>query len=129
MWVIDLPISIPYGVRKPKKFHLNLNVYRNAPFHQLDDMKKKFAEIVTPLLIDVPPLSKLRIGYYLFPGSLRECDVANICSIVDKFFCDTLKSAGKIEDDNYKLLPMVAYAFGEVDRNNPRVEAMIELID
>jgi len=129
MWSIRLPSSIEYGVRKKKNFHLNLNVYRNASFHLLSDMKVKFGEIVAPLLVDLPEMKQIRISYFLVVGSKREPDVANVCCIVDKFFCDVLTSQGKIPDDNPTHLQMVAYGFGGYEKGNGHVEALIECLD
>lgn len=126
MWTIILPTFIEYGVRKPKNFHLNLNNYRNAPFHQLNDMKVRFSEIAAPRVAHLPPMDQIRISYYLFTGTRKIPDVANVCSIVDKFFCDVLTKQGVIPDDNPSHLSMVAYGFGGYEKGNPRVEAVIE---
>ena len=124
MWTILAPVSVQ--VSKNKKFILNLNQYRNAHHHTLDKAKKEFAEIVKPRLVDLPVFDKIRISYYLFAGTAQKCDVANVCSIVDKFFSDCLTATGRIPDDNYDHLTMVAYGWGGVDRGNARVEAIIE---
>jgi len=129
MWTIALPTSIQYGVRKPKLFHLNLNVYRNAPFHLLSDMKVSFAEIVAPRIAHLPVMHQIRLSYYLVTGTRREPDVANVCCIVDKFFCDVLTKHGKIPDDNPTHLNMVAFGYGGYDKGNARVEVVIERLD
>lgn len=126
MWSIKLPTFIPYGVRKPKKFYLNLNVYRNAPFIQLSEMKVRYKEMVAPLVSHLPAMDMIRISYYLVNGTKREPDVANVCCIVDKFFCDILVTEGKIPDDNPKHLSMVAFGYGGYEKGNPHVEAVIE---
>ena len=126
MWTLNLPTYIPYGVRKVRNFHLNLNVYRNASFHQLNDMKIKFAEQVAPLLTDLPKMEQIRISYWLVTGSKTTPDVANVCCIVDKFFCDVLVKEGVIPDDKPEYLSMVAFGYGGYDKGNPRVEAVIE---
>lgn len=116
-------------MRKPKNFHLNLNVYRNAPFHLLSDMKVKFSEIVAPLIAHLPSMNQIRISYYLVTGTRREPDVANVCCIVDKFFCDVLTKEGKIPDDNPAHLQMVAFGYGGYEKGNAYVEAVIERLD
>lgn len=126
MWTIELPSSLQYGVRKPKLFHLNLNVYRNAPFHLLSDMKVLFSEIVAPRVDHLPSMDQIRLSYYLITGTRREPDVANVCCIVDKFFCDVLTKQGKIPDDNPDHLSMVAFGFGGYEKGNARVEVVIE---
>lgn len=69
---------------------------------------------------------KVQITYTLYPKTKRLTDVSNVCSVVDKFFCDALVKMGKLEDDNYLFLPKVIYQFGEVDKDNPRVDIEIQ---
>lgn len=126
MWEVSVPITVQ--VSKHKRWSLNLNQYRNTHHQTLAKAKIKFAAIVHPLLIGIPYITKARISYILYPGTAAECDVANVCSIVDKFFSDVLVSAGKLPDDNYKFLVATAYGFGEIDRINPRVDVIIEAL-
>jgi len=56
------------------------------------------------------------------------CDISNVLSIHDKFFCDALVELGKLPDDNYKYIPEVKYVFREVDKLNPRVDIYIDPI-
>ena len=123
MWTITLPLAVPVSTKK--WMMLNLNVYRNAHYRDLDKAKKGFADRVFPLVRDLPKLDKVLIAYSLFTPNKRTVDTANVCSVVDKFFSDVLVSAGKLEDDNCKVLPTVAYSWGGIDIDNPRVEANI----
>lgn len=123
MWTISLPLRIPVG--KNKVFLLNLNAYRNTHFQILNKAKVKFEEVVRPLLKTLPILEECSLTYTLYPGTAHLSDVSNICSIVDKFFCDTLVSVGKLEDDNYTVVKSVQYQFGSIDRVNPRVDVVI----
>jgi hypothetical protein len=70
-------------------------------------------------------LGKVRFVYTFYPRTKAISDVANVCSVVDKFFSDTAKHAGVIPDDNYTILPELIYRFGAVDKLNPRVEVHI----
>jgi hypothetical protein len=126
MWTISLPLAVPVSTNK--WMMLNLNVYRNAHHRTLDKAKKEFTARVKPLVQHLPKLDKILIAYELFTPTKRSVDTANICTIVDKFFSDTLVHAGKLEDDNCNILPMVAFSFGGVDNTNPRVDAHIHLI-
>lgn len=116
------------GVRKPKNFALNLNVYRNTHFNKLNSSKIQFKSQIAPLLKGVTIKPPFIIRYTLYPKTRRKCDVANICSVVDKYFCDALVELGCIPDDNYDFLKGVSYEFGSVDKDNPRVEAHIQEI-
>lgn len=92
-------------------------------------MKVKFSEIVAPLIAHLPSMNQIRISYYLVTGTRREPDVANVCCIVDKFFCDVLTKEGKIPDDNPAHLQMVAFGYGGYEKGNAYVEAVIERLD
>lgn len=120
---IDLPISVKVG---KQNCSLNLNYYRNAHFQILNKMKIAFADQIKDQLSNLPVYKTINLQYILYPKTKRLCDVANICSIVDKFFCDALVSAKKLEDDNYTYLSKVSYEFGEVDKDNPRVTVIID---
>ena len=120
-------ISLPIKVKKSKAkwFYLNLNGYRNAHYQVLNVSKKNFKNEVEKEIVKLPKLNKVILRYFLYPGTAHLCDVANICSIVDKYFCDALVELGIIPDDNYTYLKGVSYEFGELDRNNPRVDVYI----
>lgn len=102
-----------------------MNVYRNAHFHTLNAVKVRFQETVAPLIKHLPVLDQVSLSYELFPGSARTVDIANVCSIVDKFFSDSLVNLGYLPDDNYKHVLGVQYLFGAIDKGNPRVEVTI----
>lgn len=119
---IDLPITVKLG---RKEYALNLNIYRNAYYRTLNDMKVKFTEEVTPQILNLPTYKTVSLTYTLYPKTKRLCDVANICSIVDKFFCDALVKNQKLKDDNYNIVKDVKYQIGKVDKENPRVTVTI----
>lgn len=119
---IDLPIGIKLG---RKSFSLNLNFYRNAHYQTLNKMKVEFSKVIEPELIKLPSFKSVDLTYTLYPRTKRLCDIANICSIVDKFFCDALVNLGKLPDDNYQYIKNIKYTFGEVDKDNPRVTVNI----
>lgn len=81
---------------------------------------------MTEQVLSLPTLERIEIEYTLYPKTKRLCDVANILSIVDKFFCDCLVELGKLEEDNYNFVPKVSYQIGEVDKLNPRAKIHIK---
>lgn len=121
-WIFKSPLSIP--VSKNKRFTLNLNVYRNAHFQTLNKAKKLYEAYMVPQIQEVikSPVSSCKLIYILYPRTKRKCDISNICSIVDKFFCDSLVRSGMIEDDDYSFISTVEYRFGGIDKSEPRVE-------
>lgn len=126
MHKLILPLSVDVSTKKKdKKFILNLNNYRNTHYFTLNKAKIVFKEVMEDQIKLLPALDRVRIHYWLYPGSKREMDVSNVCSVQDKFLCDAIVEHNKMVDDNYKFLPGVAFDFGEVDPNNPRVEAHI----
>lgn len=112
----EFEIKLPMRFRTSSKkvTALNLNVYRNLHYRSLTALKHKFQDHGKKLLreANIPPLGRIRLRYRVFAKTKREFDIANICSIVDKFFSDTLQHAGIIEDDNWKFLDDVSFGFG-----------------
>lgn len=128
IYTLVAPLSVVVS-KGGKKFALNLNIYRNADFHTLNKAKVVFKEVMAKQVAALPSITgQLVIRYFLYPKTKRLCDVANVCSIVDKFFSDALVELGKISDDNYTIVPGVSYEFGSVDPANPRVEIQITLL-
>ena len=123
MWTVSLPLKV--SISKEGVFYLNLNQYRNTHFQILNKAKVNFEEVVAAALKDVPILPGCRLQYTLFVVTKRRCDISNICSIVDKFFSDTLVNLGKIPDDSFDYLPEVNYSFGGIEKDKPRVEVTI----
>lgn len=119
---IDLPITVQVG---RKNYALNLNFYRNAHYAILNNMKVNFTALIQEKVVDLPSFKSVDLEYVLYPKTKRLCDVSNICSIVDKFFCDALVKAHKIEDDNYQIVKSVSYKMGNIDPINPRVTVKI----
>lgn len=126
---IQLPIYLMMGKKKKKTISLNLNCYRNWDHHQNNNIKIFFGEVVEPLIRHLPRMAKVKLTYMLFFGSKRAIDISNICSIVDKFFSDTLVNAGKLPDDHMEIISEVAYKWGDVDSQNPRVEVTLTDIE
>ena len=124
MWVVSSPTKVLTGRKKP--FYLNMNAYRNAPYHTLSDAKNDYYELIKPSLVGIPQLVQIRLSYILYTRNAQLCDTTNITSIVNKFFLDSLVKAEIIPDDNYNHVLNTADGFGGIDKNNPRVEIIIE---
>lgn len=112
-YTIQVPSVV--GLSKKKNWILNLNNYRNAHYLVLNKAKVNFKELVNNEISKLPKFTELsNIEYVLYRDTKRHCDVANVCSIVDKFFCDALVEAGKLPDDNYEYLKSISYRWGGV---------------
>lgn len=119
-------LSVPLKIKGKKDYPLNLNWYRNAHYFALNDSKIAFKELVEPFLRQIRPFTKVTIKYTVYAPNKRKFDISNVCSIVDKYFSDALVELGKLEDDSYEFLSMVQYQFGGIDKENPRVDILIE---
>lgn len=118
----DIPTQRVYTLKLPMRFRtsskkvtaLNLNVYRNLHYRSLTALKHKFQDHGKKLILAeaIPPLGRITLRYQVFIKTKRELDIANVCSIVDKFFSDTLVHSNIIEDDNWKFLDDVSFGFG-----------------
>lgn len=122
---INCPLFVYVGRRK---IYLNLNTYRNLYYQINNKAKAAFKNEIYPQIKKLPTMQQISIDYILYPATLRKCDIANICCIVDKFFSDALVEAHKLPDDNYENLQRITYSIGEVDRKNPRCEARITVL-
>jgi hypothetical protein len=107
---------------RTKEMILNLNQYRNAHFFKLNNSKTSYKAIMKEQIEQLPIFNKVSITYTVFFGSKRKTDISNVCSIVDKYFCDALVELGKLPDDNYDYIQEVNYRYGGIDKDNPRVE-------
>ena len=125
----ELEVSPVVGLSKNKNWILNLNNYRNAHYQTLNKAKVNFKKTYLTEISKLPKFTKLQaIEYTLYRDSHRHCDVANVCSIVDKFFCDALVEAGKLPDDNYDFLKAVSYQWGGVaDKAYVKIKLIGEL--
>jgi hypothetical protein len=124
----DLPLSIETGVRKKKKHYLNLNLYRNMPFHLNNNLKKATKKIVEEVCPEFR-FETFELLYTLYLPDNRLRDISNVCCVIDKYQTDALTELGYIPDDNYKHLPKVTYTVGGVDTENPRCEVRVICLD
>ena len=119
-----LPLAVDQ-TKKGKLFRMNLNVYRNTHFQTLNKVKKTFQDSLQADLQNLPQFVQVTLHYVLYPRSLQELDVSNVLSIVDKFTCDALVEAGKLQDDCFKFVTKVTYEMGNIAPTNPRAELFI----
>ena len=119
-------VDLPRVRVKDKRIYLNLNVYRNLHPQLNNQAKVAFNKVMKKQILALPELPSLVIIRYVFyPGTKRIADTMNVCSIVDKFFCDALTHFKVIPDDDYRYVLGAGGIFGGIDRENPRVDAHI----
>jgi len=131
--ILPLSVTLPRKKKDDRVWILNLNQYRNTHHMILNQAKTIYANYVKTsfsVMVTTGTLELLRpplhFTYTVFPGSNRSFDLANVCSIIDKFTCDALVEIGVISDDKYKVIPAIDYRIGTTDKDNPRCELVIE---
>lgn len=129
---LPLSVTIPRKTKEDKVFSLNLNVYRNANFHILNDAKVAYKNIVVAAVIDSTGKINQMIGnppyifiYTIYPPNNRKFDIGNVLPICQKFTDDALIELGIIPDDSYKFIKANLHKFGYVDKEDPRIELEI----
>ena len=115
-FTIKAPIYVELGKAKKKKYYLNLNLLRNQVGHLNNNIKKSYKHILEPLIPDVY-YNKFSIDYELFLPNKLKRDISNVCSIIDKNFCDSFVELGHAPDDNYEFLQKVTYRYGGYDES------------
>lgn len=122
--MISVPLSTPAG---SKKFNLNLNEYRNAHYKVIAKAKLNYANLIFSDVKRLPKFTPpIKITITFFAPNAKRRDLSNVCSIVDKFFCDELVKLKKLPDDDVTSIPKCVYLYGGIDRQNPRCEVEIE---
>ena len=119
-----VPLWIALG-KAGKKFILNLNNYRNLHYRSLNNAKQNYASLVStklPNRYKIPSDVPVMAIYVYYGSTKRTVDVANPCSVIDKFTCDAIVKKGILYDDNVSFLKEVRYVYGGVDRENPRCD-------
>jgi Holliday junction resolvase RusA-like endonuclease len=108
-----------------KKYHLNLNNYRNWKSIISNNLKKKYKEIMTKQLIGKKLTHPIEIKFIYIKGQNRKVDRANVLSVHEKFFCDALVECGCLPDDNDIYITKTTYVSNGIDPGNGRVEIEI----
>jgi len=128
-FMIELPLIARISSRKA--WILNLNNYRNAHYQTLNKAKAEYSKEVKRI-VNESGLDDFRISesvylkYTYFAKTKRVVDVANPCSIIDKFTADALTDLNMWPDDCVKYVRGSFYLFGGVDKLRPRCELQIK---
>lgn len=127
---MTLRIVGPWTVKQSakKKFSPNLNQYRNAHYQTLSKVKREYAKLIYPQLEGVEPLGKVVVTLVAYPPNKRLFDCDNLSPHM-KFFLDALVTAEVLVDDNYTVVVRTLHEVGGIDKENPRVEFIVEEVD
>lgn len=131
----DHKFTLPiYGIAKPKKGaltqSLNVNWYRNAYHRSSNDAKKKFKAHVKPQIEQFDPIEgKIKVKYVYYAKANNSPDLDNFVGTVKKFFQDAIVECGLITDDNVNYIVENKEVYGGIDKDNPRIEAFLTVVD
>lgn len=126
-YIVPLPLSIYLDKKQCRtKYSISINNYRGVNVYKLNKAKHQFDTQVAPLLVNLPVFRKIKISYFLYKSSNRRSDLDNLCYIVAKFFHDTLRVTGHLVDDNTSIIVQTNFIFAGIDKDHPRLEAIIE---
>jgi len=130
----DYHFTLPiYGVIKQTKSNKNcaitFNWGRCAHFRTYSKAKKDFHEMVKGQIEVLEPANGKIAVKYVYYAKRKGTDTDNFTTMVKKFFQDSLTKCGFIEDDTTDFIISSREYFGGIDKENPRVEAFISVVD
>ena len=131
---IVLPIRYKIKNKKVKKGYsdriVSYNWFHTLHYTQKNKIKKYYQNLVKEQLKDIvyEKLDKYRISAYLYYDR-NNCDANNIYGCLIKFLEDEMIDSGLILDDNLKHGVRYALYVESEDRDNPRIDFVIESIE
>jgi len=112
---------------KNKTVLLGMNLYRNAHYTLQNNMKKFVAREVSEQLMRYRGLEweRYTINYVLWYKNVQS-DGMNILSFGDKAFADVLQTLRIVSQDSVKYYVGGRWKVGGRDKENPRLEAVVQ---
>jgi len=89
-------------------------------------MKNQYCEQMKEQLTNLKLKTPVQLKFTLHRRDKREGDRANVLAVVEKFFCDSLVHFGCLPDDSDTYIASSHYYTGEISKENPRVDIIIE---
>jgi hypothetical protein len=123
IYTINCPLQVWIGPRK--KWIIGLNEYRKSNHFDLNRAKIAYLSAVRGEVIKMEPFKQCEVFFTVWRKDNRSFDIANICSVHEKFLMDALVTLGKIPDDDYLHVTKSTYMYGGIDKENPRVAVAI----
>ena len=118
-----------FKTKSDKTFLVSLNWYRNAHYFIQNDVKRFYHDTIENLVKDYPVLTgRYKVTYTYFFRN-KTSDLPNVTPMTSKWVNDTLQSLKLVANDNVQYLVQEIHNVGEQDRDNPRVEVLIEPFD
>lgn len=124
--MIVCPNYLEMWVKKRKKYYLNLNNYRNRHFIVSNNLKILFKKQIQEQIQNIKPIKwQIELQFEYFARSKLVGDLENHCIVIQKFLQDTLVENWIIQEDTCYFISKVIYLYWGIDKDNPRVEAII----
>jgi hypothetical protein len=115
-----------FKTKKDKTFLVGMNWYRNAFYHIQNEVKQCYHSIISTSLADQhQQFSQYKVTY-IYHYKSKISDLSNVCSMMSKFFNDTLQTLEIVPNDNVQFCKEEHFIAGNFDKSNPRVEIYIE---
>lgn len=128
--IFNLPIyDVINKTKNNRNCAITLNWSRAAHYRDYGKAKKKFKLMIHNQLVKSGKIKgKIKISYTYYANK-KGTDLDNFVGVAKKFFQDALSERGLIEDDNVSIIVANSESYGGIDKENPRVEAEIILLD
>ena len=116
--------------KKDRKVSISLNWFRHAHHRDYTKAKNLYCEIMAEQIKQFDPIKgKLKIHYEFYAARNDSPDLDNFVGAAKKFFQDALVKNGLIEDDNVNFITKNSESYSGIDKENPRIEAFITVLD
>lgn len=126
--IAPLYIDIERKTMKDKRYYINMNTYRNL-HHRVNGMlKKKYLEAIREQLEGIKIETPCEIIYRVIKPSKRRLDKMNVVSVTSKYLLDAITELGCWEDDSDDFVKKETILPTEYEKNNGRVEILINTI-
>jgi Holliday junction resolvase RusA-like endonuclease len=96
-------------------------------FHEKNALKKYYHDLVSEMKIEEKINSEYR-ATFVYHYKNKHTDLSNVCSLISKFALDALQLIGTTKDDTVMYCIQETYVVGLQDKEDPRVEIIIEEI-
>jgi Holliday junction resolvase RusA-like endonuclease len=118
-----LTLPIYFGTRK--KYLIGMNWYGTTHYRTRNKVKQEFHGMIDKVVSKIKLKSPIKTHYKLYYKN-KLSDADNIISVIDKFLMDALQESGTIINDNVQHYVQSSWEVISQDRDNPRVEVIIE---
>ena len=126
-YFIDHPRARNPKIKAPQ--HPSMNDYYKSSFQSANKIKQNWKEFIVWCLQNTGltdrMIERCKITYTTYFKTDRRHDLDNISP---KFILDGFVEAGLIVDDDYKHIESLTIKCG-IDKENPRMEFLIEILD